>query len=122
MCNFSQHPFFNAENSSAEKVCLSDGTWWRHPLTNITFSNYNPCVPVDRFSEHMTTLNTVGISLSLVLLVVSLLIFTMFSSSLNCGRVSMHRNLFLACSFRKAFTKKIKPKINESITIGSNYK
>ena len=68
----------------------------------MTFSDYFHCVPVDVFSGYMATLNTVGNSLSLLLLVVSLIIFTIFSSSLSCGRVSMHKNLFLACSLRNA--------------------
>ena len=106
----SEHHSFNAANQSAEKICNADGTWWLDPRTNMTYSNYIPCVPRDKFAEHMATLNTVGNCLSLILLGVSLLIFTIFSSSLNyvnglfCGRINMHKHLFLARSLRKSST------------------
>ena len=28
----------------AFKECTSEGDWWRHPQTNLTWSNYTQCV------------------------------------------------------------------------------
>lgn len=33
----------------AHKVCESDGSWFRHPETNKTWSNYTTCVNLDDF-------------------------------------------------------------------------
>jgi hypothetical protein len=43
----------------------------------------------------MSTLNVVGLSLSLIFLTTSLIIFFSFNT-LSCGRVTMHKNLFIA--------------------------
>ena len=42
---FRDHPNFNSENGFAEKLCESDGSWWIHPVSNLTWSNYTHCVP-----------------------------------------------------------------------------
>ena len=41
----------------AHKLCEEDGTWFRHPETNKTWSNYTTCVNLDDF-EVTTTLCT----------------------------------------------------------------
>ena len=89
------HPVFNAATSSASKLCQEDATWWKHPETNLTWSDYTDCVPVENFHQSMSTLNVVGLSLSLTFLTTSLIIFFSFNT-LSCGRVTMHKNLFIA--------------------------
>ena len=99
---FRDHPDYPGftEEGLAEKICESDGGWWRDPRTNLTFSDYNPCVPDWSFHEAMSLLRVAGNLTSLTGLVASLLIFTLFHSSLKCGRVTMHMNLFLAFIMR----------------------
>ena len=89
------HPVFNAAQSSASKECQEDATWWKHPETNLTWSDYTDCVPVDHFHHSMSNLTVFGLSLSLIFLIMSLIIFFSFPS-LSCGRVTMHKNLFIA--------------------------
>ena len=89
------HAVFNAPDSTAKKYCLEDGTWYKHPETNKTWSDYTDCVPVNNFHHYMSILNVVGLSMSLVLLIISLCIFFSFRS-LNCGRITMHKNLFMS--------------------------
>lgn len=98
--NHPDYPEFNADGKSAEKYCETDGTWERNKDSNLTWSDYNPCLPEMTFHEAMSILNVVGISLSLIFLIISLTIFIVFHSSLNCGRVKMHMNLFLAFILR----------------------
>ena len=43
------HPVFNAANSSASKLCQEDATWWKHPETNLTWSDYTNCVSLGTF-------------------------------------------------------------------------
>lgn len=31
----------------AHKVCTDEGTWFRHPQSNLTWSNYTTCVDVE---------------------------------------------------------------------------
>jgi hypothetical protein len=88
----SDHLVFNAVASSASKLCQEDATWWKHPETNLTWSDYTDCVPVGNFHQSMSTLNVVGLSLSLIFLTTSLIIFFSFNT-LSCGRVTMHKNL-----------------------------
>ena len=101
---YRDHPDYPGftEEGDAEKTCRSDGEWWRDPETNLTWSDYNPCVPDWSFHETMSLLRVVGNLTSFTFLLGSLLIFTMFYSSLKCGRVTMHMNLFLAFIMRKA--------------------
>ena len=89
------------EEGEAEKICESSGEWWRNPETNLTWSDYNPCVTERSFHEAMSLLRAAGNLTSLAVLLVSLVIFSVFHSSLKCGRVTMHMNLFLAFIMRK---------------------
>ena len=50
----------------------------------------------------MTTLSVAGYSVSIFFLLISLLIFFQFRS-LSCGRVTMHKNLFLALTLSSVF-------------------
>jgi calcitonin receptor-like len=31
----------------AHKVCTEEGVWFKHPLSNLTWSNYTTCVDVE---------------------------------------------------------------------------
>ena len=97
---FRDHPVFNAANATAQKTCEADGNWWTHPDTNLTWSDYTNCVPQSSFHELLSIIiSIIGNSLSLIFLVISLIIFFV-STSLQCGRVTMHKNLFLAFAMR----------------------
>lgn len=82
------------------KFCGEDGQWFRHPLTNRTWSNYTRC------NENTKTklksayillyMVIVGHALSIASLLMSLAIFFYFRS-LSCQRITLHKNLF--CSF-----------------------
>lgn len=81
----------------AFKVCLEDGTWFRHPETNKPWSNYTTCVDQEDlgFRQVINNLYISGYSISVVALLVSLALFFSFSS-LNCDRIRIHKNLFLS--------------------------
>ena len=32
---------------TAHKICTEDGTWFRHPKSNLTWSNYTTCIDVE---------------------------------------------------------------------------
>ena len=65
----------------AFKVCLEDGTWFRHPLTNKTWSNYTTCIDQDdlSFRQKINNLYISGYTISVVALLVSLAIFFSFT-------------------------------------------
>ncbi|CAL4075654.1 unnamed protein product, partial [Meganyctiphanes norvegica] len=82
---------------TAHRVCNEDGTWFTHPQTNMSWSNYTTCVDVSDL-ENMQIVNQVyiaGYSISLVALCISLFIFCFFRS-LKCTRVNIHKNLFVS--------------------------
>jgi calcitonin receptor-like len=33
----------------ANRYCTESGDWWRHPKTNLTWSNYTNCVDLQEF-------------------------------------------------------------------------
>lgn len=73
-------PGFNP-NRMAFKVCLEDGTWFRHPETNKTWSNYTTCVDQEDlvFRQKVNNLFISGYSISVIALLISLAIFFSFS-------------------------------------------
>ncbi|XP_067131702.1 calcitonin gene-related peptide type 1 receptor-like isoform X2 [Centruroides vittatus] len=81
----------------AYKICNSDGTWYRHPVTNKTWSNYTTCVDREDllFRQKINKLYIAGYSVSLVALLISLAIFFYFPS-LQCIRITIHKNLFFS--------------------------
>ena len=85
---------------SAFKYCDVNGSWWTHPLTNKTWSNYTNCVDFEdlNFRNTVNDLSLFGLGLSLSCLLLSLVIFSMFQS-LSCNRVSVHKNLFFSLVF-----------------------
>ncbi|XP_055539715.1 calcitonin gene-related peptide type 1 receptor isoform X2 [Wyeomyia smithii] len=79
----------------AHKVCDEHGEWFRHPLTNKTWSNYTTCINFDDFEwrQQVRTIYETGYSISLIALILSLGILSYFRS-LKCARITLHMNLF----------------------------
>lgn len=69
------------QNRMAFKVCLDDGTWFKHPETNKTWSNYTTCVDQEDlvFRQKINNLYISGYSISVIALLISLAIFFSFS-------------------------------------------
>uniref|UniRef100_A0A1A9ZXI7 Uncharacterized protein n=1 Tax=Glossina pallidipes TaxID=7398 RepID=A0A1A9ZXI7_GLOPL len=69
----------------AHKECGHDGEWFRHPLTNKTWSNYTKCVNIDDLElKHSVNLIYIsGYSISLVAILLSLAILGYFNSLPN---------------------------------------
>ena len=90
-----QHVFIFSK--TIQKFCTSHGTWWIHPESNKSWSNYTNCLDHKdyKFRNVMNGLMVSGLLISLVFLSVSLIIFGVFKS-LRCGRVVLHMNLFLS--------------------------
>ncbi|XP_063709410.1 calcitonin gene-related peptide type 1 receptor [Culicoides brevitarsis] len=81
----------------AFKRCKPDGTWFVHPESNKTWSNYTTCVDTDdlRFREFINDLYVIGYTVSLLTLLISLFIFYCFRR-LKCTRIRIHVQLFLS--------------------------
>nr|QEY08359.1 calcitonin [Phenacoccus solenopsis] len=85
------------ENRFGFRECFENGTWFRHPHGNKTWTNYSTCVDLDDF-ELRWNVNLIykgGYMLSLVALIISLCIFYYFKS-LTCTRIQIHKNLFIS--------------------------
>ncbi|EFX69566.1 putative DH31 receptor [Daphnia pulex] len=80
----------------AHKICTEEGTWFRHPQSNLIWSNYTTCVDVEDLEMRQAIVNVyiAGYSVSLIALVMSLAILIAFRQSLKCTRIYIHRNLF----------------------------
>lgn len=81
------------------KICDQDGNWFRHPLSNRTWTNYTQC-NVNTHEKVKTALNLfyltiIGHGLSIASLLISLAIFFYFKS-LSCQRITLHKNLFFS--------------------------
>lgn len=65
----------------AFKVCLADGTWFRHPLTNKTWSNYTTCIDQEdlSFRHKINNLYIGGYTISVIALAIALVIFFSFT-------------------------------------------
>ncbi|CAG7819097.1 unnamed protein product [Allacma fusca] len=87
--------FFPTRN--AHKACLEDGTWFRHPDSNSTWSNYTMCVDHADYEwrRFIISLYEFGYFLSAFALIVSLIIFCSFKC-LECTRVRIHKHLFVS--------------------------
>ncbi|KAL1121967.1 hypothetical protein AAG570_003375, partial [Ranatra chinensis] len=79
------------------RSCLQDGTWFRHPESNKTWSNYTTCVDIEdlKVRTQINLLYKTGYMISLAALTVSLIIFFYFKS-LSCTRIQIHKNLFIS--------------------------
>ncbi|KAH8415390.1 hypothetical protein KR222_007910 [Zaprionus bogoriensis] len=84
----------------AHKTCLENGSWFRHPLSNQTWSNYTNCVDYEdlQFRQFVNELYVKGYALSLLALLVSIVIFLGFKS-LRCTRIRIHVHLFASLAF-----------------------
>ncbi|XP_032594689.1 calcitonin gene-related peptide type 1 receptor isoform X2 [Drosophila grimshawi] len=85
----------------AHKTCMETGSWFRHPVSNQTWSNYTNCVDYEdlQFRQIVNELYVKGYALSLLALLISIIIFVGFKS-LRCNRIRIHVHLFasLACT------------------------
>ena len=86
-----------ARQKFSHKLCDETGSWWVHPYSNKTWSNYTNCVDYQdlSFRNNINTLTIVGLITSLICLLLSLFILSAIHS-LACGRVTMHKNLILS--------------------------
>ena len=92
--------FSNFKFSSARlayKYCDNSGSWWVHPATNRTWSNYTSCVDFPNLEFHtiLNSLHFIGLIISLCFLTFSLLIFYLFDC-LDSSRVTIHKNLLIS--------------------------
>ncbi|XP_026845941.1 calcitonin gene-related peptide type 1 receptor [Drosophila persimilis] len=83
----------------AHKTCLENGSWFRHPVSNLTWSNYTNCVDYEdlEFRQFINELYVKGYTLSLLALLISIIIFLGFKS-LRCTRIRIHVHLFASLS------------------------
>ncbi|XP_031638128.1 calcitonin gene-related peptide type 1 receptor isoform X1 [Contarinia nasturtii] len=79
----------------AHKDCNADGTWFRHPANNKTWSNYTTCINWDDFESRrqVNFIYEFGYSISLLAILLSLALLGYFRS-LKCARITIHMNLF----------------------------
>ncbi|CAB4055022.1 CALCRL [Lepeophtheirus salmonis] len=82
---------------STTRYCDPDGHWWIHPSSNKSWSNYTECIDTEEHKYHtsLNTFMTIGLSLSLIFLIISLILFHSLGL-VKSGRVKMHRNLFMS--------------------------
>ncbi|XP_035215096.1 parathyroid hormone/parathyroid hormone-related peptide receptor-like isoform X2 [Stegodyphus dumicola] len=92
----------------ASKFCSEDGTWWRDPVTNNTWTNYTLCVlsqqPRDEsgYTVHTPVIKAIsqaGYSISLTLLVIACLLLATVKR-LRCPRNNLHLQLFASFILR----------------------
>ena len=76
---------------------MEDGTWWIHPDTNKTWTNYTTCLDLVDMSFRSTVnlITVIGLSVSLLFLLISLLVL-LACPALRCTRNTIHMNLFLS--------------------------
>ncbi|CAH1101413.1 unnamed protein product [Psylliodes chrysocephalus] len=75
--------------------CEEDGSWYFHEPFNRTWVNYTTCVNTDdlSFRTIVIIIHSVGYSISLVALLISLALLFHFKS-IRCARILIHMNLF----------------------------
>ncbi|RUS79776.1 hypothetical protein EGW08_012460, partial [Elysia chlorotica] len=77
----------------AKKVCLEDGTWYSHPVSNRTWTDYRDCL--EKPNHAVVYVQIGGYSISCILLILSLIIFNYYRQ-LRCARVILHQHLFVS--------------------------
>ncbi|XP_061443190.1 calcitonin receptor isoform X1 [Rhineura floridana] len=91
----------------ATKYCEKTGTWFRHPESNRTWSNYTRCNSFTNEKRKMVFIlyymTIVGHALSITSLLISLGILFYFKS-LSCQRITLHKNLFFSYVLNSVFT------------------
>ncbi|BES94463.1 receptor [Nesidiocoris tenuis] len=82
---------------AGHRTCLEDGSWFRHPDSNKTWSNYTTCVDMEdlKMRNNVNLIYKTGYSVSLLALTLSIFIFFYFRS-LTCTRIQIHKNLFIS--------------------------
>uniref|UniRef100_A0A8D2LQ43 Calcitonin receptor n=1 Tax=Varanus komodoensis TaxID=61221 RepID=A0A8D2LQ43_VARKO len=106
---------------TATKYCDKTGTWFRHPESNRTWSNYTRCNSFTNEKRKMVYIlyymTIVGHAMSITSLLISLGIFfyfklkpliynlwCIFFRSLSCQRITLHKNLFFSYVLNSVFT------------------
>ncbi|XP_061171157.1 secretin receptor-like [Saccostrea echinata] len=96
---------FNTKEK-ARRECLPNGTWFIHPETNNTWTDFTQCMqpynPRDPLMEDLPTierLNMIGYSISLTFLSVAIMVMLSFKR-LHCQRNYIHINLFFSFVLR----------------------
>lgn len=84
-------------NRQAHRDCLSNGSWFHHPDTNVPWSNYTSCIDSDdlEIRQLVNSIYMSGYFISVIALIISMIIFVWFKS-LRCTRITIHKNLFLS--------------------------
>ncbi|KAK9306721.1 hypothetical protein QLX08_002638 [Tetragonisca angustula] len=91
------------QRKKAHKYCESNGTWFRHPVSDQVWSNYTTCVNLKdlNWQQGISGLYEAGYAISLIALLLSLGILTYFRS-LRCARTTLHMNLFASFAVNNA--------------------
>ncbi|TTH38799.1 Calcitonin gene-related peptide type 1 receptor [Bagarius yarrelli] len=91
----------------ATKICTESGTWFIHPVSNRTWTNFTTCkqftVERQQTAINLYYLVLIGHGLSLISLLASLGIFFHFKS-LSCQRITLHKNLFFSFVLNSVIT------------------
>ncbi|KAM3968611.1 neuropeptide receptor B4 [Aphomia sociella] len=81
----------------AYKRCTENGTWYVHPETKKSWTNYTTCVDFEDL-DFRNTVNNIyigGYSISVAALLLSIIIFVYFRT-LQCTRIRIHIHLFIS--------------------------
>ncbi|GAB1599180.1 calcitonin gene-related peptide type 1 receptor-like [Argonauta hians] len=81
--------------SFAFKDCLPNATWFRHPSSNLPWTDYTHCFINHYQSETVASIYIWGYAISIITLTISMIIFSRFRQ-LDCERVSIHKNFFMS--------------------------
>ncbi|XP_029645126.1 calcitonin receptor isoform X2 [Octopus sinensis] len=79
----------------AFKDCLPNATWFRHPVTNLPWTDFTSCFINHHAEEAVVSIFIWGYTISIITLSISMIIFNSFRQ-LDCARVSIHKNFFMA--------------------------
>ncbi|KAG7278536.1 hypothetical protein CRUP_009800 [Coryphaenoides rupestris] len=94
-------------SETVAKICTDSGSWFLHPESNRTWTNYTRC-NAHTNEGRMTAMNLlylalIGHGLSVTSLFISLAIFFHFKS-LSCQRITLHKNLFFSFVLNSVIT------------------
>ncbi|KAL3832585.1 hypothetical protein ACJMK2_024217 [Sinanodonta woodiana] len=89
-------PQFNTK-AYAYKECTINGSWFVSSISGRQWANYSACLSTQTDEDHRKIIYIFvgGFSLSLLMLIMSLLIFFRFKQ-LRCDRITIHKNLFVS--------------------------
>ncbi|XP_078340648.1 secretin receptor-like [Crassostrea virginica] len=95
--------------AKARRRCLPDGTWYIHPETNSTYTDFTACASADteddtrdNHFDHLPTIKRLymtGYSVSLAALLVAIILM-LWCRRLHCQRNAIHINLFVSFVLR----------------------